>query len=285
MLAYDALLVGVGASMHPLYEHVTTVDDARMDELLHGLVQDVEEGYLKRLGIVLPTPISWPLPGYELALMASERAWDMQAELDVTLLTPERAPLEMFGQTVSGALAAMLAERRIEVVPSARCEVPQSMTVTVMPGGRTIKLDRIVALPALRGPSVDGLPHNEDGFLPIDERCCVRGVERVWAAGDATDFAVKQGGVTAQMADVAANAIAALAGAQLETPTFTPVLEGVLMTGGSAWYLKARPPWPGPTGESVFTEVARGSEPPKIGAPRLARYLATRPGSVHGVGY
>ncbi|HZE05845.1 MAG TPA: FAD/NAD(P)-binding oxidoreductase, partial [Solirubrobacteraceae bacterium] len=71
-LAYDALLVCPGATMRHPYEHTTRFDDAHLDELLHGLVQDVEEGYVRRLAIVVPAPMPWPLPAYELALMASE---------------------------------------------------------------------------------------------------------------------------------------------------------------------------------------------------------------------
>jgi hypothetical protein len=37
--------------------------------------------------------------------MASERAWDMQTDLSVTVLTPEKAPLEIFGVEVSLELA------------------------------------------------------------------------------------------------------------------------------------------------------------------------------------
>ena len=110
-LSYDALVLGLGAALQPLSEHATNVDDARMDELLHGLVQDIEGGYVHRLAIVVPGPMPWPFPAYELALMASERAWDMQTELDVTVLTPERAPLEIFGEEASRATAQLLADR------------------------------------------------------------------------------------------------------------------------------------------------------------------------------
>ena len=75
-LHYDALLVATGAYLDPIFPHATTVDPQRMDELLHGLVQDIEEGYLHRLAVVIPAPPPWPLPAYEIALMASERAWD-----------------------------------------------------------------------------------------------------------------------------------------------------------------------------------------------------------------
>ena len=275
-IPYDALILALGAASQPFSPHATNVDDARMDELLHGLVQDVEGGYVHRLAIVVPGPMPWPFPAYELALMASERAWDMQTKLDVTLLTPERAPLEIFGAEVSGALGQMLSERRIEVVTSAYCEIPRSQLVVVHPGGRSLAADRIVAFPQLVGPEVEGLPSDGGGFLPVDEYGRVRGVQRVWAAGDGTDNPIKQGGVAAQLADTVAGSIAALAGVGGEVRPFAPVLEGVLMTGGTARYLRATPPGPDGDGESTFTQLPRGDAPPKIAARYLGPHLSGR---------
>lgn len=281
-LSYDALLVATGASAEPPFEHATPFDDARIDKLLHGLVQDVEEGYTHTMAIVLSAPLPWPLPGYELALMVSERAYDMQTELDVTLLTPERMPLEVFGNQVSRSVSELLEERRIEVVTSAYCEIPQSQQVVVHPGGRTFHADRIVALPRLRGPAVDGLTSDGGGFLPVDEFGQVRDAPRVWAAGDATDVPIKQGGVAAQLADVVAHSIAELAGAPTRPQPFSPYVEGVLMTGGSPRYLRAEPAWPGPAGQSVFAHVPHELSPPKIAARYLTPHLTRESASLAG---
>ena len=279
-LPYDALVVATGAELDPVYSHATTVDPARMDELLHGLVQDIEEGYLHHLAVVIPAPPPWPLPAYELALMASERAWDMQTSLDVSLITPERAPLEVFGETVTRGLLAMFEERRIETITSAWAEVPQSRKLIVHPQGREFEFDRIVALPALRGPDLVGLPHDGGGFLPVDHYGSVRGVNRVWAAGDCTDQPIKMGGLAADLADIAAASIAEMTGAQLHGRTFVPTIEAVLMTGGKPRYLRARPASPGPTGESVFETMIRGSELPKIRARYLGPHLERVQGAV-----
>jgi sulfide:quinone oxidoreductase len=268
-LAYDALLVGVGAELHQVFDHATGVDDARMDELLHGLVQDIEGGYVHHLAIVLPAPTPWPLPAYELALMASERAWDMQTELDITLLTSERMPLEAFGAEASRGFTELLAGRRIEVVTSAYCEIPRQQLVIAHPGGRSIAAGRVVAFPQLRGPQLNGLPSDGGGFIPVDEYGRVRGVDGVWAAGDATDYPVKQGGAAAQLAETAARSIAAAAGATIDVRPFAPTLEGVLMTGVRPCYLRSTPAGPYTAGESVFTELAPGTAPPKI----VTRYL------------
>ncbi|HTU98010.1 MAG TPA: FAD-dependent oxidoreductase [Solirubrobacteraceae bacterium] len=272
-MSYDALIVGVGAALQPTFEHATNVDDRRMDELLHGLVQDIEGGYTRRLAIIVPGPMPWPFPAYELALLASERAWDMQSELDITLLTPERMPFEAFGTRASRAIAQLMSERRVEVVTSAYCEVPRSGMIVVHPGGRTIAAERIVAFPQLVGPDIDGLPSDGGGFLPVDEYGRVRGVDRVWAAGDGCDHPVKQGGVAAQLADTIAESINALAGGRADVRPFSPILEGVLMTGGVARYLRATPTGPDADGESICVELTGGAAPAKIAARYLGPHL------------
>jgi sulfide:quinone oxidoreductase len=78
-----------------------------------------------------------------------------------------------------------------------------------------VEADRIMALPELRGPHIPGLPADGDSFLPVDRFGRVRGTGRVWAAGNVTDFPIKQGGVAAGLADVVAQDIAALAGVPL----------------------------------------------------------------------
>ena len=44
--------------------------------------------------------------------------------------------MDIFGASASQALAEMLAERRIEVVTSAYCEMPRAQLVIVHPGDR-----------------------------------------------------------------------------------------------------------------------------------------------------
>jgi sulfide:quinone oxidoreductase len=67
----------------------------------------------------------------------------------------------------------------------------------------------------------------------------VPGLSRVYAAGDATWFPVKQGGIAAQQADAAASAIAALAGAGVEPEQFRPVLRAAILTGSHPLFLRS----------------------------------------------
>ena len=85
-------------------------------ERLHGIVQDVEGGYLRSLAFVVPPGATWPLP---------------------------------------------------------------------------LDAERVVTLPVLEGPAIEGLPCDAHGFLVTDPHG--RAVPGVFAAGDVTNFELKQG--------------------------------------------------------------------------------------------
>jgi sulfide:quinone oxidoreductase len=275
-LSYDALLLALGARMHSRFKHVLTIDDKRLDDLLHGLIQDIEGEHVKRLAFIVPGRMGWPLPIYELALMTATRAYDMNVDLSITIATPEDAPLAVFGRNVSDAVGQLLEENRIVTITSAHCEVPEPGHVAISPGSRHLHADRIVAMPELYGPSVPGVPlGSTGGFIPVDARCKVTGIELVYAAGDATDFAIKHGGIAAQQADVAAQAIAALAGVAGEPDPFRPDIHGMLLTGGKPRYLSAHITG-GHGSSSEITETPTWSPPTKITAKYLAPYLDER---------
>src|SRR4029077_19411861 len=113
----------LGARLYTRFKHVLTIDDTRLDELLHGLIQDVEGGYVRSLAFIIPARIGWPLPIYELALMTAARAQDMNIELPITIATPEDAALAIFGQVASDAVRRLLEENDIRTITSAYCEV------------------------------------------------------------------------------------------------------------------------------------------------------------------
>jgi sulfide:quinone oxidoreductase len=271
-LSYDALLLALGARAHPRYAHAITIDDRRMDEALHGLVQDIEGGYVKSVVFLAPPRMPWPLPIYELALLTAGRAYDMDLALSVTVVTPEDEPLAIFGAEASAGVAELLRQGGVASVTSAYAEVPAPGEVVIHPGRRRLRCDRVVALPELFGPAMRGLPGAAQGFIPADRHGRVRGLERVFAAGDATDFALKYGGVSAQQADAAAESIAALAGVQIDPREFDPVIHGVLLTAAGPKYLTAH--ITGGSGfSSAISDAPTWAPPRKIDAQYLAPYL------------
>ena len=221
----------MGARSEPALRHALTWTPETDHELFGGLLRDLEEGYAASVAFVVPPVVAWPLPVYELALMTAWEARGMGADVDVTIYTPEDAPLALFGTAASEALRAELDEVGVRVVTGARVEDAERGLVV---GGRPLESQRAVALPRAIGPALPGLPADDSGFIPADAHGKV--LDAVWVAGDAMAFPVKQGGLAAQEADAAAEAIAAAAGAGVEPQPFRPILRGVLLTGrGRQW--------------------------------------------------
>jgi len=275
-IEYDALMLALGASIRPRYEHALTIDDRRLDETLHGLLQDIEEGYTHSVAFVSPGRMAWQLPIYELALMTAGRAYDMDVELKITLITPEDSPLAIFGSAASEAVAEQLERAHIETINSAYAEIPRSGEIVINPGDRHLQVDRIVALPELYGPAVRGIPLAEHGFFRVDPHGQVLDAERIYAAGDAIDFPIKHGGLASQQADAAAESIAALAGAPVTPEPFKPVIHGILLTAEKPLYLTSKITG-GQGFSSEITDAPTWSPPSKIAAKYLAPYLEQLP--------
>jgi sulfide:quinone oxidoreductase len=236
---YDALLLALGARALKRYEHAITVDGRRLDDLLHGLIQDIEDGYTQSVAFVAPDRIGWPLPLYELALLTSARAYEMCVDPKITLITPEATPLEAFGAGAGYIVGEVLESSGIELISSATCEIPAPGRIE-LGDGRSIEAERIVALPELHGHVIAGVPARWRGFIPVDSYCRVRGAQRMFAAGDGIDFPIKHGSLAAQQADAAARSIAVLAGLMVEPEPARNVVSGVLLGAGKPLYLSAR---------------------------------------------
>ena len=269
---YDALMLALGARANKRYTHALTIDDRRMDETFHGLIQDVEGGYVNSLAFVSPGRMAWPLPLYELALMTAGRAYDMNIELSVTIVTPEDAPLAIFGAGVSSAVSERLQKAGIQTIGSASVEIPSQGLVVINPGDRRLQVDRVIALPELYGPSVRGIPLAEHGFIRINPYAQVPHAGPIYAAGDATDFPIKYGGIASQQADIAAQGIAALAGAPITPEQFHPVIHGMLLTDSEPLYLTAQITG-GQGFSSEITDAPTWSPSGKIAAKYLAPCL------------
>jgi sulfide:quinone oxidoreductase len=218
---YDVLVVACGARPEPAVPGALTFRGAADTDRLRELLDTV-----RSVAYVVPEGVAWPLPAYELALLTAAH----RPGVKVVLSTPEEEPLAAFGAAVSDAVRALLDERGIEFRPQA------------------LEVDHVVALPRLRGPAVAGLPHDENGFIPVDAYGRVPAMDDVYAVGDATDFPVKLGSVAAQQADAVAETIAS----GVLRP-FDRVLRGMLLSAAPLW-------WP----------------PTKVAARRLGPFLEGR---------
>jgi sulfide:quinone oxidoreductase len=251
-LPFDALLLAVEGRPVRAFAHAAVIDPEHVDDVYHGVVQDVEEGYSRSVALLIPEGPAWLLPAYELALMTKERAESVgQEEVAVSVVTPEPAPLAALGKRASAAVADLLDRAEVSVYTGARAVVPASRHLLVTPNGPDLEPERIVALPRIEGRPLAGVPAVEGGFVPVDEFARVRGLAgHVFAAGDGTNVPFKDATVGAQQADVAAAGMAALAGAAIEPEPFRPVIWAMLHTGREPLYLKAHV-----EGDRVVSEV------------------------------
>jgi sulfide:quinone oxidoreductase len=238
VLSYDALLIACGAVPTPAVPGALTFRGPADSESMSELLGEIESGAVERMSFAVPWGATWALPAYELALMTAARlASTGTYGVELSLVTPEREPLQLFGRPASDAVRGLLDEAGIDFVGGV-CPVESSDGQLLLLSDEPIPADRVVALPRLRGQRIDGIPQTVEGFVSVDEHCAVHGADAVFAAGDITSFPIKQGGIAAQQAVAAAEAIAVLAGATLVPHPFRPVLRGLLLTGGEPQYLR-----------------------------------------------
>jgi sulfide:quinone oxidoreductase len=273
---YDALLVAPGARPVTAVPGAFTFRGLADTDGIRALLAELESGEIERVAFAVPGGVSWPLPLYELALQTAGHPSRPQRS-ELWIVTHEAQPLELFGPAASQAVARLLEQRGVRVRTAAHPIKHEDGLLTVVPVG-TVPADRVVALPRLQGPAIAGLPSNHGGFIPTTPYGQIRGLDDVFAAGDATSFPVKQGGLAAQQADTAAESIAALAGAPISPTPFRPVLRGLILTGAAPVFARAELTRPG---DGLETGPEPLWWPPgKIVGRYLAPFLAERSGAV-----
>lgn len=275
-LAYEALVLAIGARALSPTPGMLAFGGPGGGDRFGKLLRAAEAGQVDRLLFAVPPSTAWPLPLYELAIMTRRHLRVHGSRTRVTIVTPEQAPLELFGGRPSGRLLEYLESLGIAFVSASRVEQVLRGEVLLAPGGRRIRADRVVTLPTLTGPRLPGVPYDADGFIAVDPHGAVRGAHDLYAAGDATDFRIKHGGLATQQADAVAEAIAARCGVPLEPAPFRPVLRGMLLTGEQPHYLEAGVEGAHPDPADALTPL--WWPPVKVAGRHLAPYLASKLG-------
>jgi sulfide:quinone oxidoreductase len=272
-IEYDVLLIACGAVPVPAVPGALTFRGPADTDKFADVLAELRAGHARRIVFAVPWGASWSLPIVELALMTAAYAADHElAEVEVTLVTPESEPLQLFGAEAAASVRRLLDQRGIAVRAGASPLEVVDGELRLVPD-ESFAADRVVALPRLRGPRIDGIPQTVDGFIPVDAHGRVQGIADVFAAGDVTSFPVKQGGIATQQADAAADHIAADAGAPVHRLPFRPILRGLLLTGQQPRFLRheidfrARP-------TSVASPQPLWWPPAKIVGRHLAPFLA-----------
>ena len=268
---YDALLLTVGVRRSGILPGAHAFRGYQDVEWLRGLLDEIEAGAKDRIVFALPKQVRWPLPLLELALLTSE--WlrgRVSRPVSLSLVTAEQSPLEIFGRAPSRRIASLLGDAGIEQHPG-HAPVRFEDGVLACEDGHGFEADEVIALPGLEVPEIPGLPQGRNGFVGCDPEMRVDGLRSVWVAGDASWFPIKQGGLAAQQAEVAAAGIAAAAGVDVDVQPFRPVIRAALLTGEEPQFLRTEPD------EGAEAELSTSPlwwPPIKVAGPRLAPYLA-----------
>ncbi len=274
-LDYDHLVLAVGARARPAWRQGITFGEDPTEEALHDLLDDVERGYVGQVAFVVPgCGTVWPLPLYELAVMAARQAWSMgMDQVRFALITPEERPLGVFGRVPSQAIGELLDGCGIEFIGSTYATVGHG-SVQLDPSGRRLDRVRVVSSPVLDGPNLPGVPTDPSGFILADPHGRVPGLDAVYAAGDGAAFPIKQGGLATQQADAVAESIAAAVGAPLSPEPYRPVLRAMLLTGGDTRYL--RHAVAGGDGEGAIATAPLWYPPAKLTGRYVSQFLLAR---------
>jgi sulfide:quinone oxidoreductase len=272
-MQYEILVVCTGGRARDPYRQAVTFRVGAPDLEIDALLARADEDASKTLAFVVPPGVSWPLPIYELALLSRRRAEETgHDDVRLIVITPEAAPLIMFGSAASEAVAELLRVRDIEVETETYVSESADGELSLAPGARKLDAGAIVALPLIDGPGLGGLPADDHGFIPIDEHARVIGAKDVYAAGDGTTFPIKQGGLATQQSDAAAEHIAARLGAPVQAKPFHPVLRGQLITGVESLHM--RHDLTGGHGEGTASLDYLWWPPHKVSGRYLAAWLA-----------
>lgn len=157
-------------------------------------------------------------PAFELMFNIDHllRRRGLREKFQLTFFAPMASPGERMGKKAVAAIQSMFGRLGVAMRFGKKIAGFEKEAVLFEDGSR-LEADLVVFLPAGQGHPViqaSDLPRNEAGFALTDEGCAVKGLEGVWAIGDAAalqgpDWKAKQGHLAEVMARVAAANIAA----------------------------------------------------------------------------
>ena len=140
---------------------------------LAGVLDAAERGDVRSIAFAVSRGVAWTLPIYELAIMSAVDLLDRGAgPVELTVVTPEAAPLELFGSAASSAVAGLLRDRGIRLIGGRPAAVRGGRLE--LDHGASVPADAAVVLPPLQGPWIEGLPTDDHGFIPVDPRAVSR---------------------------------------------------------------------------------------------------------------
>jgi NADH dehydrogenase FAD-containing subunit len=218
---YDYLVLATGASMRPeevpgLSEYACTLwTPEEMLRLRHQLAQVVEragEGRKQDVVFVVPPNNKCSGPLYELVMMIDTwlRRHKVRDSVQITWATYESSFIQAFGPRLHTVVSEEFAERGVEGHTGWMVSQVTPERV-IFQDGSSLPFDLLVSFPPYAArQAFAGLPSDPRGFIKVDpDSRRVKGMESIFAVGDAADFPIKQAFLALLQGDAAAECIAA----------------------------------------------------------------------------
>ena len=268
---YDALLLAFGARREVSIPGARAFRGGPDVEWLSGVLEGIERGAGREIVFALPESVRWSMPLFELALLMSKWIRDrMTLPAPLRIVTALDDPLAIFGEQPAARMAILLRDAGIELTTGAAPLRFEGGSL-ICEGGRAYRADEVITLAHPVVPDIPGLPQGRDGMIDCDVEMRVSGLRNVWVAGDATWFPIKQGGLAAQQAEVAASGIVRAAGVDVPQEVFNPIIRAALLTGDEPQFLTSDL---SEAGDAELSTSPLWWPPIKVAGPRLAPYLA-----------
>jgi hypothetical protein len=232
------LVVASGASRRRARPGALTLGDPADVPAIRRLIGDLESGRCRAAAFIVPARRAWGLPVYEFALLAAARSERAGATVELTVVTPEREPLELLGGRASREIGERLRQRGVVFRGSTFPVAAEAGGLLTVPG-RAVPADAVVSAPELAAATLPGLPTEARGLVPADEFGRVDGRDDLYVVGEASAEHVGHGGIAAQQAETAASAIAALIDPALAPRPVRPVIRAAVLAGDETLYIRA----------------------------------------------
>lgn len=190
-----------------------------------------------------------PVPVYECAF-ALDRFFENHPTENahkITIVSPDPPGLQFGDGNFMLALRGALEAHEIELLPDFRVE-SISPGAIISEDGHSLNYSLLMLLPPFRGPSAaHGLGiTDDDGYVMVDELMRVRGMERIYAAGDCVNFSgPKLGHMAVHQAEVAAENLAAEIEGRAPETKYEHELMMVIDEGGGETIFLQRGLWGG----------------------------------------
>ena len=232
---FDYLVVATGAKMRSeeipgLYEHAITVwtpdEMFRLRDRIEWALERAKGNNRTKFLFLVPPNNKCSGPLYEMVLMLDTylRKKGCRECVDLVYATKEEAFIEAFGPRLNTVVSDEFRERHIEGHTGFVVTNIEPGTVTFQ-NGEQLSYDVLVSFPPyVASTAFEQLPTDHRGFIEVEsDSRRVKGHERIFAAGDAANFPIKQAFLALLQGDAVGDHISADVLGEKPTVDFEPM--------------------------------------------------------------